>query len=697
MTRKKYDFLVEVGTEELPPKALHHLEIAFSKSIGRQISEARLSYSGIESFATPRRLSVLLNQLDFKQANRKIERRGPPVKIAFDKNGAPTEAAEKFAIGNGVSLKDLERLQTKKGEYLLFKGEEIGKTIEELLPKIVEIALQDLPIPRRMRWGSSDFEFVRPVHWLVMLADEKIIKAEILGCQSERSTYGHRFHAPHSIEISSASEYSNLLLKNGKVIASFLNRKQRVLEMAENAATENNGYVSIDDGLLDEVTALVEWPVPVVGSFDHRFLDLPSEVLISTLQEHQRYFPIHNNNGGLTNKFITISNLESIDPGQVKLGNERVVLPRLSDAAFFWEQDLKTPPDSLLSKLDSVVYQKGLGTLKDKSERVATVAAGIAEAIGVPSIDVKRAANLAKTDLLTEMVAEFPDLQGRMGFYYAAKAGEKLAISNAIKEQYLPRYAGDALPETCDGQLLSIADRIDTLAGIFALKKRPTGSKDPFALRRIALGLVRILIETQIDIDLVAAINQALQIQPAKVVADTNKDLYEFITERLKAYYLDGLNPAFNNIVISAEQFEAVRQCKPSSPLDFHQRLKAVVEFSLLEESESLASANKRIANILKSASIDNDIAVKEELLLDSVEIQLYHELKRIEVSHNAAISKHQYSAVLKALSVLKGPVDAFFDTVMVNVDDSALRINRIALLTRLRGLFLDVADLSSL
>lgn len=697
MTQQHTDFLVEIGTEELPPKALRRLELAFASSIEKQLTEARLKYDGLQSFATPRRLAVLVRDLETKQPNQAIERRGPPVKIAFDDRGAPTQAAEKFASGNGVRVADLDRLATKKGDYLLFKGEEAGKAIQELLPEIVGKALSDLPIPRRMRWGNSEVEFVRPVHWVVMLAGDVVIKGNILGCQADRRTRGHRFHTPKPIEISTASDYCNLLLNSGKVIAGFLDRKQRVLKMAQDAAKENGGCVHIDDSLLDEVTALVEWPVPVVGAFDKRFLELPPEVLISTLQEHQRYFPIHKDGGGLTNKFITISNLESIEPEQVKLGNERVVLPRLSDAAFFWEQDLKQSPEDLIAALSSVVYQHGLGSLKDKSERVAELAAVIAESLAESCVDVKRAALLAKTDLVTEMVGEFPDLQGRMGFYYATHAGEKAAIASAINEQYLPRYAGDALPATSDGQALSIADRLDTLAGIFALGKRPSGSKDPFALRRLALGLVRILIEAQIDTNLVAAIDQALRLQPVDAKPETGAELYEFITDRLKAYYLDGLNPSFSDTVISPEQFEAVRQRTPVSPLDFHQRLKAVVEFSALDASESLAAANKRIANILKAADIDSTVVVNEALLSEPQEIVLYQELTRIEKGHGDAVTARNYSAVLGELASLREPVDAFFDDVMVNADDPAVKTNRLALLARLRGLFLDVADLSGL
>lgn len=548
-----------------------------------------------------------------------------------------------------------------------------------------------------MRWGSSDIEFVRPVHWVVMLAGSEVVPATVLGHQSDRLSFGHRFHAPEAISLENAADYAALLQQDGHVIPRFLDRKAMILESAKAAAAADGGHVLIPDALLDEVTALVEWPTAVVGSFDEAFLGLPDEVLISTLQEHQRYFPIHQEGGGLTNRFITISNIVSKDPDQVRLGNEKVVKPRLADAAFFWSQDMKTSLEEKTSGLKHVLYQKGLGSLADKARRVAVIAADIAAQLGEDAVVAERAATLAKADLLTDMVGEFPDLQGLMGSYYARHDGESEVIAEALREQYLPRYAGDKLPHTSMGQALSIADKLDTLAGIFALGQRPSGSKDPFALRRLALGMLRVIIESQIDLDIRALIQKAIEQQPAAAKPETAADLYDFVMDRLKSYYIDGQNPALSDTTISAEQFEAVRQREPVSPVDFHQRLMAVVAFNELPAAESLAAANKRIANILKSADLSDTAAVQESMLSEEAEIQLYQSVAGIRAAHSKAVSKHDYRAVLGQLATLAGPIDGFFESVMVNTDDAAIRQNRLALLSELRGLFLDVADLSRL
>jgi len=691
------NFLVELGTEELPPKALRQLELAFADGIEQRLSDARLGFSGVQSFSTPRRLAVLVRDLETAQSNQAVERRGPPVRIAFDEDGNPTQAAEKFAKGNGVSVADLDRLETKKGDYLLFKGEEAGLPLEQLLPDMINEALAGLPIPRRMRWGNSDVEFVRPVHWVVALLDSTVLECEVLGHTSGRDTRGHRFHAPEKIAIATATDYASVLLEQGKIICGFLDRKERVLELARAAAEQADGVVEIDDELLDEVTALVEWPVAITGSFDEKFLELPTEVLVYTLQEHQRYFPVRNNDGSLRNSFITTSNLESTDPQQIQLGNERVVLPRLSDAAFFWEQDRKLPLAERVDALDTVVYQKGLGSLKDKSLRIAELASGIAVELGESAEQTHRAATLSKADLLTELVGEFPILQGKMGYYYAGLDGESAAVATAIGDQYLPKFAGDALPSTSEGQAVSLADRFDTLAGIFCLGKRPSGSKDPFSLRRSALGLLRILIEARIDLDLNTYISKAVKLQPAKSGDDTENELYEFIVDRLKAYYLDGQSPDFQANEISAEVFEAVRVQEPASPLDFHQRLVGVVEFAKLSEAESLSAANKRIANILKKSGEHAAATVNPGLLQESREKELFAALEALKDKHGKALGERDYSLVLQQLATLREPVDAFFDEVMVNAEDADLRANRLALLQQLRGMFLEVADLSGL
>ncbi len=452
MTQQYTELLIEIGTEELPPKALRGLELAFADSISRQLSDARLSFSGVHSFATPRRLAVRVHELSLKQQDQKVERRGPPTKIAFDASGSPTKAAVKFANSNGIALDKLETLETDKGSYLVHRGIEAGRKIEDLIPSFVVIALNGLPIPRRMRWGSNDTEFVRPVHWVVLMAGASIIDANILGHQTGNITFGHRFHAPDAISLGRAEDYPEKLEASGKVVTGFLARKAQILSLAQDAAKAHNGNLHVPDGLLDEVTALVEWPVPVVGSFDETFLQLPDEVLISTLQEHQRYFPVYKTDGVLTNQFITISNIASIEPDQVRLGNEKVVKPRLADAAFFWEQDLKLSLGDRAHKLSDVVYQKGLGSVHDKSQRVAELAGIIAGGVGNPTTSAIRAGQLAKADLLTEMVGEFPELQGVMGRYYAKLDGEPNDVAIAIGEHYLPRFAGDGLPTTSAGQ-----------------------------------------------------------------------------------------------------------------------------------------------------------------------------------------------------------------------------------------------------
>lgn len=697
MTQQHTELLIEIGTEELPPKALRGLELAFTDSISRQLSDARLSFSRVHSFATPRRLAVRVHELSLKQQDQQVERRGPPTKIAFDASGNPTKAAVKFANSNGIALDKLETLNTDKGTYLVHRGIEAGRKIEDLVPGFVETALNELPIPRRMRWGSNDTEFVRPVHWVVLMAGASIIDANILGHQTGNITFGHRFHAPDAISLERAEEYPEKLEDLGKVVTGFLDRKTQILSLAQDAAKAHNGKVHVPDGLLDEVTALVEWPIPVVGSFDDAFLQLPDEVLISTLQEHQRYFPVYKTDGGLTNQFITISNIASIAPDEVRLGNEKVVKPRLADAAFFWEQDLKLSLGDRAHKLTDVVYQKGLGSIHDKSQRVAELAGTIAGAIGNTTTNAIRAGQLAKADLLTEMVGEFPELQGVMGRYYAKLDGEPNDVAIAIGEHYLPRFAGDGLPTTSAGQAVSIADRVDTLTGIFALGRRPSGSKDPFALRRLALGLVRILIEGKIDLDLKQCIQDSLELQPVKSDAGIVDDIYDFILDRLKSYYLDGQNPLFKQGEISADQFETVRQRVPVSPLDFHQRLKAVVEFAQLPEGESLAAANKRIANILKASKLSGTERIDPALLSEPAEIVLFEALTAIAEDHTDAVLRQDYSKALSQLAGLRAPVDSFFDNVMVNADDAAIKANRLALLSRLRKLFLDVADLSGL
>ncbi len=691
------DFLVEIGTEELPPKALSQLERAFAETVLSGLSKAGLKIGGYQSFATPRRLAVLVSELALSQPPQKVEKRGPSVKVAFDDEGQPTRAALAFAKGCGIAIEALPTVKTEKGEWLMFTAEIPGVATADLLPDIVRTALRALPSPKRMRWGSSDVEFVRPVHWVVMLLGDQVIDCDILGQRAEALTYGHRFHAPDSIVIDAPSNYETLLKDQGRVLPGFDERKSRIRELACACATELKGKPILDAAVLDEVTALVEWPVLVSGKFDAAFLRLPDEVLIATLQTHQRYFPIRDSDNKLKPAFITISNLESRDPEQVRYGNERVVAPRLADAAFFWDQDSGKTLDARRESLGQVVFQKKLGSLHDKTGRVAALAASIADILDEDRDTALRAAALAKTDLLTQMVGEFPELQGRMGYYYALQDGETESVATAIGEQYQPKHSGGALPASKSGQILAIADRLDTITGIFAAGKRPSGTKDPFSLRRAAIGIARILIENGVDLDLIVLIEQAIAEQPVTVddPGQLLNDIYGFIVERMRAYYLDGLAPGLEKGAVTPEIFESVRVGKPASPLDFHQRLTAVCQFMRLDAAESLAMANKRIANILKTASDEADYEIDPGLFEADEERQLYSAVPPLATAHRDGLNRRDYKGVLEGLAALREPVDRFFDAVMVMADEVDKRRNRLSLLRQLRQLFLDVADLS--
>jgi glycyl-tRNA synthetase beta chain len=744
MSVEKRDFLVELGTEELPPKSLRKLEQAFASGIRTGLESAGLEHGILASFATPRRLAVHVRKLASQQPDRDIKRRGPPVTASFDAAGLPTRAALAFAQSCGTTAEALQRLDEGKGTFLFFVGTKPGEGVQNLLPGIVQRALDALPVARRMHWGSGTAEFVRPVHWLLMLYGKEIVPASVLDTPAGDQTRGHRFHAPKPIRITSPASYERALRGRGYVLASFEARREVIRERVTAAADQLNGRALLSEELLEEVTSLVEWPVPVTGRFDQSFLSLPREVLISTLQDHQRYFPVEDSQGHLLPHFITVSNIESRDVTKVVQGNERVVRPRLADAAFFWEQDRKRPLASRREPLDAVTFQAKLGSLGDKTRRVRSLAGQIAAASGRDRAEAERAAELCKCDLLTAMVGEFPELQGIMGAYYAQADGETPEVAVAIREHYMPRAAGDELPATHAGIAVAIADKLDTLTGIFAIGEKPTGTKDPFGLRRAALGVLRILIEKGLDLDLRRFIDLALEgvrsdiertrnaAQAARASASASAsvsasvsagasaaavssqppakpppapvsaeaiaaEVYDFIMERLRAYYLDRTAALSGVATITTEMFDAALATRPASPVDFDARLKALSAFLELDESASLTAANKRIANILRKAADAPDGEVDVESLRAPAEVRLFDAMRSLRGAVSTATEQREYANALGRLAQLRPAIDAFFDEVMVMDEDPKLRANRLALLAQLHGLFSGIADLSRL
>jgi glycyl-tRNA synthetase beta chain len=714
MTVEKHDFLVELGTEELPPKALRGLEQAFATGVRAGLTKAGLAHGEVLSFAAPRRLAVLVKRLAARQPDQDIRRRGPPVTASFDSSGQPTRAALAFAASSGTSVEALQRLDEGRGTFLFFIGTKPGAGATELLPNIVQSALDALPIPKRMRWGSGDAQFVRPAHWVVMLYGKDVIPARLLDTPSGNVTRGHRFHAPKPIRVTTPAGYERALRERGYVLADFAARREIIRERVAATASELGGRALISDALLDEVASLVEWPVPLAGRFEERFLRLPREVLISTLQDHQRYFPVEDSAGRLMPYFVTVSNIESRDPSKVREGNERVVRPRLADAAFFWDQDRKQPLAARREGLDAVTFQAKLGSLGDKARRVRALAGEITAAGNRDRAESERAAELCKCDLLTAMVGEFPELQGIMGTYYALADGETPEVAVAIREHYLPRGAGDELPATHAGVAVAIADKVDTLAGIFAIGEKPTGTKDPFGLRRAAIGVLRIVIEKRLDLDLQQVIGRAVELAradvekiaaaagrpvPAIATEQVSAEIYDYIMERLRAYYLEGTSAqaTVGVATLTTEMFDAVLATKPASPLDFDARLKALSAFLELPESASLTAANKRIANILRKAGEIQQAEIAVENLREGAEVRLFDSMRALREAVSTAIAQREYANALGRLAQLRPAIDAFFDQVMVMDEDPKLRANRLALLAQLHGLFAGVADLSRL
>lgn len=684
------DLLIEIGTEELPPKALKTLSQAFSQGVVDGLKNAGFEISQVESFAAPRRLAVLIKALAATQPDRDVERKGPSLKAAYDADGNPTKAVIGFAKSCGVEVSDLQQQETEKGAWLVFKASEKGKAVSALIEDIINQSLSRLPIPKRMRWGNNDMEFVRPVHWVVLMHGQSVIDAQIMGLKTSAKTCGHRFHAPAEITLQKASEYNEKLRTQGFVIADFEERKQNIKQQVIDTAIKLNAEAVLDEDLLDEVAALNEWPIAVAGEFDKVFLEVPSEALIKTMQDNQKYFPVKDANGELKNYFITISNIDSKSPEKVKQGNERVVRPRLADAKFFWEQDQKQPLESFNEALEKVVFQKQLGSIAEKTQRVAKLAGDVATQLNANIDYVQRAALLSKSDLMTDMVGEFASLQGVMGKRYAQVAGEVEEVALALDEQYKPRGASDDTASTTTGQILSISDKLDTLVGIFAIGQKPTGDKDPYALRRASLGVLRTIIERQLDLDLKQLIATSAKLLADKVDASkVEQDVFDYILERLRAYYLDrGIMP---------DVFDAVSALSPSRPLDFDKRIKAVSAFRELSAAESLAAANKRVANILKKSTSNVTVLVDEKLLSEDAEKKLYQVLNALSKTVEPMFDSGDYESALSQLSSLRDPVDVFFDSVMVMADDEAIKNNRIALLSLMNQLFLRAADLSRL
>ncbi|MGF1548895.1 MAG: glycine--tRNA ligase subunit beta [Thiotrichales bacterium] len=684
------DLLLEIGTEELPPKALKTLMDSLADECGKGFAEAGLDYATLQGYAAPRRLALQVTGLLIRQPDKRIERRGPAVQAAFDGEGRPTQAALGFARACGVSMDQIKTVEQGKGRWLAFEAVQPGTDAAVLLPELVEQALNRLPIPKRMRWGAGTAEFVRPVHWIVLLLGDAVVPGTVLGLPTGRTTYGHRFHHPEPIEIPCPDAYSELLRIQGRVIVDFAQRRASIQEQVLRAANSVNGHAVIDPGLLNEVTALVEWPVALMGQFESRFLEVPQEALISTMQDNQKYFPVIDTAGRLMPCFITVANIESREPQRVIEGNERVIRPRFTDAAFFWNQDRKQPLEARLERLKGVTFQQRLGSLYEKTERLVALAGFMAPRIGADAAAAERAAWLAKCDLMTDMVFEFTELQGVAGRYYARHDGEAEAVANALDEQYQPRHAGDSLPTGALGQVLALADKLDTLMGIFAIGQKPTGAKDPYGLRRAALGVLRILIEGRLPLDLRDLLGAAANgLQGKAPAVEAIDECFDYILDRLKAYYQDqGVPP---------DVIDAVMALRPTVPLDFDQRIQAVNAFRQLPAATSLAAANKRIQNLLKKVDGAIAQAVREELLHEAPERALFDAVEALRAAVTAAFDAGRYTEALTRLADLREPVDAFFDQVMVMSDDAALRENRLALLSRLAQLFGRAADLSRL
>jgi glycyl-tRNA synthetase beta chain len=683
------NFLIELGTEELPPTALRTLAEAFASQFDAQLKDADLSHQGVTWYASPRRLAVKVAALSDRQPDKVVEKRGPAVKAAFDADGNPTKAAMGWARGNGIDVSEAERLKTDKGEWLLYRQHVPGQAIDALLPVLADNALSKLPIPKPMRWGDKDTQFIRPVKTLVMLYGDTLIEGTILGVASDRVIRGHRFMGESSLTLDHADQYPERLEREGKVMADYEKRKALIIKDAKAAADAVGGIAELDDDLVEEVTSLVEWPVVLTASFEDKFLKVPSEALVYTMKGDQKYFPVYDANGELLPKFIFVSNIESKDPTQVISGNEKVVRPRLADAEFFFDTDRKRPLIDRLPELDSAVFQKQLGTIKDKTDRITALAGQIAERIGADKAHTERAGQLAKCDLMTSMVFEFTETQGVMGMHYARHDGEPEAVALALNEQYWPRFAGDKLPTTPVSSAVAMADKMDTIVGIFGIGQAPKGS-DPFALRRAALGVLRIIVENGYQLDLVDLIRDAkAQYDDRLTHKEVETEVLDFMLGRFRSWYQD--------MGYSVDIIQAVLARRPTKPADFDSRVKAVSHFRSLDEAEALAAANKRVGNILAKYDGELPSTVDSSLLQEDAEKALADVVAEKVAAVKPLFADSDYQGALTELAQLRTPVDTFFDNVMVMADDPALKANRLAMLHLIREQFLNVADISVL
>ncbi|AFT72714.1 glycine--tRNA ligase subunit beta [Alteromonas macleodii] len=683
--------LVELGTEELPPKALKSLGEAFATQFEAALTQADLSFDSVSWFAAPRRLAVYVSGLAEGQADKVVEKRGPAVSAAFDADGNPTKAAQGWARGNGIDVADAERLVTDKGEWLLHKAHVPGQSVAELLEGLINQAVSKLPIPKPMRWGNYNTQFIRPVHTLCVLYGSEVVNVSVLGLTSGRVVQGHRFHGEGRFELDHADNYASAL-EQQYVLADFEARKDKVRQQLEDAAQSLSLKPDYNEDLLEEIASLVEWPVVLQAGFDEAFLAVPKEALIYTMKDDQKYVPLLDSDGALSNIFLFVTNIESRDASQVISGNEKVIRPRLADAEFFFNSDKKTTLESRLESLETVLFQKQLGTLKEKSERISALSAFIASQIDANETQAARAGLLAKTDLMSNMVMEFPDVQGVMGKYYALNDGEDAPVAEALYEQYMPRFAGDALPSSGVSASVALADKLDTLVGIFGIGQLPKGDKDPFALRRAAIGVLRIVTELSLPLDLETLVSKAIDVYGDKLTnAETQSQVVDFVLGRFTALLQDQ--------AIAIDVIQAVAARRPTKPADYLARVHAVDKFRALEEAEALAAANKRVANILAKQNVEvtDTVNIDESLLAEEAEKALYVELKAAQEEVDIAVPSQDYTRILTALATLRNVIDNFFDNVMVMADDEAVKNNRLALLSLLRQLFLTTADISIL